>query len=72
MQVVGKAIAGDNYRMPIDSLVRVALALGCAPIELMPQLARRPRKGLLHEVGYYRSQHKGRMAVVNDREDFGD
>lgn len=41
------------YEMRIKSLIRVALALGCAPVELMPELGRRPRRGLLHKAGYY-------------------
>jgi len=41
-------------RLPISTLCRVAAALGCAPAELFPLLASRPRVGLLWERGVIR------------------
>lgn len=69
MTTVSKIDHGD-IKMQLESLLRIAVALGCAPVELMPSLARRPRKGLLHERGYYASHQKGQMVRVSDREDF--
>ncbi len=37
----------QSFNQPILTLVRVAVALGCAPVELMPSLGMRPRTGLL-------------------------
>lgn len=55
LKSIGFLLRNDDrvYEMRIKSLVRVALALGCAPVELMPELGRRPRRGLLHKAGYY-------------------
>lgn len=38
-------------RMSLDRIQRVALALGCAPAELVPWLASSPRSGLLWDRG---------------------
>ena len=38
----------------LETLARVALALGCAPAEIVPELARRPRKGLLYDRGVFK------------------
>ena len=49
-----KALFQDGeavYRLPVGTVVRVAVALGVAPAELVPALARRPRGGLLAERG---------------------
>ena len=43
---------GDEvYRQPLSTLIRVSLALGVAPVELLPVLGRRPAGGLLQEAG---------------------
>lgn len=39
--------------MYLQTLCRIAIALGCAPAELIPELARRPREGLLYDAGVY-------------------
>ncbi len=52
-----KALADDGeaaFRLPISTLARVAVALGCAPAELIPALVRRPRSGLLFDRGVFR------------------
>ena len=38
----------------VVTLAPVSLALGCAPAELVLELARRPRKGLLYDRGVFR------------------
>ena len=51
-----KVLADDDeavYRLPVSTVVRVDVALGCAPVELMPNLARRPSSGLLWERGVF-------------------
>jgi len=42
---------GDCAGMRIDTLLRVSAALGCAPAELIPALATRPKGGLLRGRG---------------------
>lgn len=40
------------YNTPLATIVRMAEVLGCAPVELLPILGRRPRKhGMLHRAG---------------------
>lgn len=39
----------DLAGMRLDSICKVAAALGCAPAEIIPWLAARPRTGLLYE-----------------------
>jgi len=54
-----KTLADDGeavYRLPVSTLVRVAVALGCAPVELLPELGRRPRRGLLWDRGIFRQE----------------
>ncbi len=54
-----KALADDGeaaFRLPISTLARVAVALGCAPAELIPALVRRPRSGLLFDRGVFRRE----------------
>lgn len=41
----------EQDRVSLLALRRVALCLGVAPVELLPQLARRPSNGLLRERG---------------------
>ncbi len=57
-----KSIADNGeavYRLPVSTLVRVAVALGCAPVELIPSLGMRPRTGLLWERGVFRLKRVG-------------
>lgn len=42
------------YGMRVRTLMKVALGLGCAAAELLPELAVRPRLGLLWERGVFR------------------
>ena len=35
--------------LKVGTLLRVSMAMGCAPCELVPELAQRPREGLLWE-----------------------
>ena len=54
-----KVLADDDeavYRLPVSTVVRVAVALGCAPVELLPSLGKRPRQGLLWERGIFRRE----------------
>jgi hypothetical protein len=39
------------YRLPVSTVLRISLALGCACVELMPELGRRAKTGLLYERG---------------------
>ena len=48
-----------TFNQPISTLVRVAVALGCAPVELIPSLGMRPRTGLLWERGVFRHKRVG-------------
>ena len=51
-----KAIADDGdaiLRLPLSTLLRIAIALGCAPVELLPMLGRRASRGLLYERGVF-------------------
>ena len=60
-----KVLADDGeavYRLPVSTVVRVAVALGCAPVELLPELGQRPRRGLLWDRGIFR-----RERASNDR-----
>ena len=43
----------------LGTLLRVAAALGAAPAEILPTLARRPRAGLLYEVGIFSTTKRG-------------
>ena len=54
LKVVHRLCRGDFLGMKLDTLVRVALALGYAPAEIVPELARRPRKGLLYDRGVFK------------------
>ncbi len=47
---LGREAAFDQ---PLSTLVRLAVALGCAPVELCPSLGMRPKTGLLYERGVY-------------------
>ena len=54
LKTIAKLCRGDYIGMKVVTLARVSLALGCAPAELVPQLARRPRKGLLYDRGVFK------------------
>lgn len=45
----GDAVLG----MRLSTIMQISLALGCAPAELIPMLAKRPSKGLLWDRGVY-------------------
>jgi hypothetical protein len=42
------------FRLPLSTIVRVAVAMGCSVVELLPSLGKRPRTGLLWERGVFR------------------
>ena len=53
-----KVLSDDGeavFRLPLSTLLRVSVALGCAPIELLPALGKRASGGLLFERGVIRS-----------------
>ena len=54
MKVIHRLCCGDYWGLKLETLARVSLALGCAPAEIVPELARRPRKGLLYERGVFK------------------
>jgi DNA-binding Xre family transcriptional regulator len=54
LKVVHRLCTGDYLGIKLATLHRVASALGCAPAELVPELVRRPRKGLLYDRGVLR------------------
>ena len=52
-----KTLADDGeavFRLPISTMFRISVALGCAPVELLPSLGRRASSGLLFESGVFR------------------
>ena len=56
MRVVAVLARNDPVEvltLGLDRVARVAIALGCAPAELVPILARRPRKVLLYDRGVF-------------------
>ncbi len=54
LKVIHRLCRGDFLGMKLETLARVSLALGCAPAELIPELARRPRTGLLYTAGVFK------------------
>jgi len=42
----------------LGSLCAIAIALGCAPAELIPELAQRPRSGLLYDRGVFSTKSR--------------
>ena len=44
----------DLYGMQLSSLLAISNALGVGLVELLPQLAKRPKTGLLWERGVFR------------------
>lgn len=40
-------------RMRLSTIMQISLALGCAPAEIIPMFAKRPRAGLLWTRGVY-------------------
>ena len=56
LKVVHRLCTGDYLGIKLATLARVAFALGCAPAELVPELVRRPRKGLLYDRGVLKVQ----------------
>jgi len=69
------SISGINRMMNDDrienftliTLQRVALALGAAPAELWPMLAKRPRSGLLYDTGVFkRARSKAKIKPTTD------
>ncbi len=44
------------YGMQLDTLLAISNALGCSLVELLPQLAKRPKTGLLWERGVFREK----------------
>ena len=58
-----KTLADDGegvFRLPISTLFRVSIALGCAPVELLPSLGRRSSRGLLWDRGIFRRERTRR------------
>ena len=53
--------AGTGGGIRLDTLARIAAALGAAPAELLPTLAVRPRSGLLWERGVFTASRKPRV-----------
>jgi transcriptional regulator with XRE-family HTH domain len=51
---VGKIANGDVASISIALLMRVAAAIGVAPVEIVPILGIRPRGGLLEKRGFTR------------------
>ncbi len=47
------------FNQPIPTLVRIAVALGCSPVELIPSLGMQPRESLFHERGVFRLKRVG-------------
>ncbi len=54
LKVIHRLCRGDFLGMKLETLARVAVALGAAPAELVPELARRPRTGLLYSAGVFK------------------
>ena len=54
MNTIKRLTSADWVNVQLDTLCRIALALGCAPAELIPELARRPRTGLLYDRGVFK------------------
>jgi DNA-binding Xre family transcriptional regulator len=46
-------VEGPAPAVRLSTLLRVSAALGCAPAEIVPVLAARPRSGLLWERGVF-------------------
>ena len=49
----------DLYGMQLSSLLAISNAMGCALSELLPQLNKRPKTGLLWEKGVFRDKKPG-------------
>ena len=54
LKVIHRLCRGDFLGMKLETLARVAVALSAAPAELVPELARRPRTGLLYSAGVFK------------------
>ncbi len=54
LKVIHRLCRGDFLGMKLEILARVAVALGAAPAEPVPELARRPRTGLLYSAGVFK------------------
>ncbi len=54
LKVIHRLCRGDYWGVKLETLARVALALGCAAAEIVPELARRPRTGLLYSAGVFK------------------
>ncbi len=54
LKVIHRLCRGDYWGVKLETLARVADALGAAPAELVPELARRPRTGLLYSAGVFK------------------
>ena len=52
-------VEGPAPGVQLGTLMRVSAALGCAPAEILPMLAIRPRGGLLWERGVFTTSAKG-------------
>ncbi len=70
----GTSISGINRMMNDDrvehftllTLMRVAAALGAAPAELWPFLAKRPRSGLLYDRGIFKKQRRTKPTTTEE------
>lgn len=53
---VAPVVRGDARALekPLSTYIRIAAAMGCSVVELMPELGKRPRSGLLWERGVFR------------------
>ena len=49
----------EAYRLPILQLVKLAVCLGCAPVEILPALGKRPSRGILWDRGVFRRKRVG-------------
>ena len=56
-------------RIPLATLYRVSTALGCAPSDLIPSLAQRPRRGLLWDRGVFREEPKRKSRAKPSEEE---
>ncbi len=58
MPSIGKLCTNSPllYGMQLCSLLAISNALGCSLVELIPQLAKRPKTGLLWERGVFREK----------------
>lgn len=52
----------------ISTLYRIAAAIGVAPVELLPSLARKPRSGLLQDAGFDRKPPASRVKKARNPE----